>query len=62
LRGHHCAPASNGYGGGIRAGDWGRDDVRELILLAHPDRHPPERAALANKVTARLNALMERYK
>jgi hypothetical protein len=33
------------------------DLIASAIQLAHPDRHPPERAALANAVTAQLLAL-----
>ena len=28
--------------------------LRELVLLCHPDRHPPERFELANRITAEL--------
>jgi hypothetical protein len=32
-----------------------RDDLlRRVIALCHPDRHPPERAAEANAITAEL--------
>lgn len=34
------------------------DQLRSLIQLCHPDRHPPERAALANQVTAQLLNLL----
>ncbi len=50
-------PANN-----VQVGAWDKDTLRELIQLTHPDRHPPERAHLANRVTARLNVLMERHK
>jgi len=59
---------NRGYDDGYRAGyDQARgaanggqvlkldcDLLRPLIQLCHPDRHPPERAAVANAVTARL--------
>ncbi len=32
--------------------------LRDLVQLCHPDRHPPERAALANQVTAHLLNLL----
>lgn len=34
-----------------------RDVIVGAIRLCHPDRHPPERAAEANAITARLLAL-----
>jgi hypothetical protein len=34
-------------------------DLLDLIQLCHPDRHPPERAAMANRVTATLIHLKE---
>jgi hypothetical protein len=34
--------------------------IGDLIQLAHPDRHPPERAVLANRTTATLLELRER--
>jgi transcriptional regulator with XRE-family HTH domain len=34
--------------------------LRDAILLTHPDRHPPARAAQANRVTQELNALLDR--
>jgi len=34
--------------------------LRALVTLCHPDRHPPERAQLANCATARLLELLER--
>lgn len=33
--------------------------VRDLILLCHPDRHPPERFELANRLTTWLLALRD---
>jgi hypothetical protein len=33
--------------------------VRDLIQLAHPDRHPTERFALANRVTAQLTHMLD---
>ena len=56
---------SQGWRDGFRAG---RDTsppmldlrlVRDLILLAHPDRHPPERFSLANQATARLLGMLD---
>ena len=38
----------------------GTNLLRDLVLLAHPDRHPPERAALANRATAALLDLLAR--
>jgi len=34
--------------------------LRDLIQLAHPDRHPVERAPIANRATAALLELLER--
>jgi transcriptional regulator with XRE-family HTH domain len=34
--------------------------VRDAILLTHPDRHPPQRAEQATRVTQELNALLDR--
>ena len=31
--------------------------LREVIALTHPDRHPPERFELANRITSELVAL-----
>lgn len=39
-----------------------RDFVLELVLLCHPDRHPPERFELANSTTARLLDLLKEAK
>jgi hypothetical protein len=33
--------------------------LRDLIRLCHPDMHPPERAALATRLTQTLNGLRE---
>jgi hypothetical protein len=33
--------------------------LRDAIALTHPDRHPPERAKVANAVTAALLELLE---
>jgi hypothetical protein len=33
--------------------------LRDLITLCHPDRHPPEREDLANRITVWLNALRD---
>lgn len=54
-----------GYRLGLKAaGSGGRgpldvDLAREAIQLCHPDRHPPERFALANRVTAALLELLD---
>jgi hypothetical protein len=52
---------SIGFGKGREAGGGGLDDetLRTAIALCHPDRHPPERAAEANEVTAALLRLRE---
>jgi transcriptional regulator with XRE-family HTH domain len=34
--------------------------LRDAILLAHPDRHPPVRQDQATRVTQELNALLDR--
>jgi hypothetical protein len=34
--------------------------LRELVALCHPDRHPPERAVVANRVTAALLEMIDR--
>ncbi|MGI8731139.1 MAG: Yae1 family protein, partial [Solirubrobacteraceae bacterium] len=36
--------------------------VADLVQLAHPDRHPPERADLAHRATVQLLAVRERSK
>jgi hypothetical protein len=59
---------SMGYADGYRDGQMDRasnghrqlPDLLDLIQLTHPDRHPPERGALANRVTAHLVSLRER--
>ena len=33
--------------------------LRQARLLCHPDRHPPERAELATRTTAALNAALQ---
>jgi hypothetical protein len=33
--------------------------LRQLIMLCHPDRHPPERAGMANAATAALIGLRD---
>jgi hypothetical protein len=40
--------------GPARAGDVDPTLLRELIILCHPDRHPPERFDQANRITAQL--------
>jgi hypothetical protein len=37
-----------------------RDTLREIVALTHPDRHPPERNAVANRITAILLAMMKK--
>lgn len=34
--------------------------LRELVTLCHPDRHPPERFELANRITAELVSMRGR--
>lgn len=53
-----------GYDAGYRAGtrdappaSLGAALLADLVALAHPDRHPPERAALAHRATVALLAL-----
>lgn len=36
--------------------------IRDAVTLCHPDRHPPERASLANRVTANLLSLLDAEK
>ncbi len=36
------------------------DLLRDLVQLCHPDRHPPERAIVANRATATLIELLNR--
>jgi hypothetical protein len=57
-----------GYAVGFRAGEQSAaakrvvlpdDFLRDLIRLTHPDRHPPEREALAVEMTGKLNLLRE---
>lgn len=43
----HAAARTNGDGG-----DFTQEQLRAMVTLCHPDRHPPERFELANKVTA----------
>jgi hypothetical protein len=53
LRDGHSQPARSGHGqldSGL---------LRALVLLCHPDRHPPERFELANRATATLLGLLE---
>jgi hypothetical protein len=33
--------------------------LADAIRLTHPDRHPPDRSAMANRVTAPLNGLRD---
>jgi hypothetical protein len=40
-------------------GQFNAAQLRALVTLCHPDRHPPERARLANRATARLLELLE---
>jgi hypothetical protein len=48
----------NGYEQGQRNG-LADATVRAAVTLCHPDRHPPERAAEANRVTAALLELRD---
>jgi hypothetical protein len=59
----------NGYNDGLRdsfssslrnsAGQLSTELLRDVVALTHPDRHPPERAEQATRVTAELLALRE---
>jgi hypothetical protein len=40
-------------------GQFNAAQLRTLVTLCHPDRHPPDRAQLANRATARLLELLE---
>ena len=40
-------------------GQFNAAQLRALVQLCHPDRHPSERAQLANRATARLLELLE---
>jgi hypothetical protein len=40
-------------------GQFNAAQLRALVTLCHPDRHPPERARLANRATAKLLELPE---
>ena len=55
-----AAAYERGYATAIRERPAGLDAgwLRELVTLTHPDRHPPERAELANRATARLLDLL----
>ncbi len=63
------AAYERGYAAGLMAaaraqaanerGQFDADQLRALVTLCHPDRHPPGRAQLANRVTARLLELLE---
>ena len=64
------AAYDRGYSDGYRAGSGDRartrlkpaldaDQLHDLVQLCHPDRHPPERSTLANRVTARLLELLQ---
>lgn len=44
---------------GARRVDTTVEFLRDVINLTHPDRHPSERAALANRVTAALIVWMK---
>lgn len=43
----------------VLEGTLGALPLRELIVLCHPDRHPPERAGIATEITAWLNGLRD---
>jgi hypothetical protein len=50
---------AEGYRAGLAAAAPALDGalLADLVALAHPDRHPPERAALAHRATVALLAL-----
>ena len=49
-----------GYRDGLRAAGIPTPDLlKRTVALAHPDRHPPDRAQEANQVTAALLDLLE---
>jgi hypothetical protein len=53
---------ADGYVTGLldgRRGGLDESTLRAAIVLCHPDRHPPERAAEANRITAALLELRE---
>ena len=73
LAGAYDEGYSRGYADGIRHGEshhrhaaqpalpsFSVERLRALVQLTHPDRHPPERAELANRATAHLLDLMGR--
>lgn len=66
-RGAYDAGYSDGYRAGAavrrtltKAPRLDAATIRQLVQLCHPDRHPPERAALANRATATLLDLLDR--
>jgi hypothetical protein len=48
-----------GRRGGPRTSGLSIEQLRALVRLTHPDRHPPERGELANRATAALLALID---
>ena len=48
-----------GRRGGSRTTGLSVEQLRSLVTLTHPDRHPPERGEVANKATAALLSLIE---
>ena len=38
------------------------EQLRGLVTLTHPDRHPPERFEMANRLTAKLLGLLQKGK
>jgi hypothetical protein len=50
----HAAARTNGDGG-----QFNQEQLRAMVTLCHPDRHPPERFDLANRVTAKLLSLIQ---
>ena len=55
-----AAAYQDGYRDGARTRRAGLEPglIKAAVVLCHPDRHPPERFAQANSVTARLLELL----
>lgn len=57
-----------GWNEGFRVGSKSKKNqldeefLMDLLRLCHPDRHPVERASLANRVSAQINFLREKLK
>jgi flagellar biosynthesis/type III secretory pathway protein FliH len=49
----------DGYQEGSQEGLLDGPIIKDIIQLCHPDRQPPERADIANRVTAALNSIKE---